>query len=266
MLLPPTNKEPPRPRIIALVACFNDLRYLQGWFENIRGRVDGIVALDDGSTDSSADFIAAQPETTLLLRNPAAMKTEWDETSNRRQLVTAGQALGADWFLTIDCDERVEDHFWNELNTILAWADREAISVCSFRLRELWDSPKHFRVDGIWGRKTKGAFFRNLGTDHQFDLSKWHGEWFPMQYLGSTAHRVIPYDLYHLKMIEPQDRIARRQLYKSLDPDNSFQAIGYDYLIDDHGLKLEALPQGHNYRGFPKGCLTSSNLVEDENL
>ena len=105
MLPTPETSPNRRPRIVALVSIFNELRYLPGWFDNIRGRISAVAAIDDGSADASADYVAAQPETTLLLRTPAASKGEWDETINRRTLVTAGQGLGADWFLTTDCDD-----------------------------------------------------------------------------------------------------------------------------------------------------------------
>ena len=41
------------------------------------------------------------------------------------------------------------------------------------------------------------------------------------------------FNLYHLKMINPERRAARRDLYSRLDPKQKYQALGYDYLLDE---------------------------------
>jgi glycosyltransferase involved in cell wall biosynthesis len=235
-------------RIVALLPFCDEARYLPGYFANLRGRVDGVVALDDGSRDGGAEFVAARPETRRLLRNDADGKAGWDEAANRRALVTAGHELGADWFLALDADERLEDGFWRDLDRLVAGAERDGVLACSFRLRELWHAPDRYRVDGLWGRKTKAAFFRNLGDEHVFDDAAWHGEWVPMQCWGTPACCAISYDLYHLKMIRAEDRAARRALYEGLDPDNAFQPIGYAYLTDADGLETVAIEPGREYR------------------
>lgn len=237
-------------KVVALLAFLDEIRYLPGWYEHVAGRVDGVVALDDGSTDGGGEYAASRPETVRLIRVDPNDKMGWDEPGNRRVLVTAGQEVGADWFLTVDADERVGDRFWHDLDDIVGWADREGVVACSFRLRELWDRPDQYRADGIWGRKTKAAFFRNLGAAHQFDEAEWHGEWVPMQVWETPACQVIDYDLYHLKMIDPAARRARRARYEALDPRLSFQPVGYAYLTDETGIELRRIPPGA-YRGVP---------------
>lgn len=238
-------------RILALLAFCDEERYLPGYFENLRGRVDGVVALDDGSRDRGAAFVAAQPETVELLRNDPDAKPGWDEAANRRVLVGAGQRIGADWFLATDADERVEDGFWLDVDEVVADAERDGVLACAFRLRELWDSPARYRVDGIWGRKTKAVFFRNVGAEHVFDDAAWHGEWVPMQCWGTPSCRPIPYDLYHLKMIDGAERAARRARYEALDPNSEFQEIGYAYLTDELGLETAPVEPPRSYRGQP---------------
>jgi hypothetical protein len=48
-------------------------------------------------------------------------------------------------------------------------------------------------------------------------------------------------------MIARKRRMGRAALYNHLDPGRRMQAIGYDYLADDHGAILEQIPAG---RGF----------------
>lgn len=233
------------------MAFYNEMKYLPGWFENVRGRVSAVVLLDDGSTDGGGEYASAQAETTVLLTTDPRTKTGWDEPGNRRRLITAGQEVGADWFLTIDADERLEDAFWDDLDGLLRWAGESGVDAFKFRLREMWNSPTSYRSDGIWGLKTKLAFFRNAGAAHDYDDSAWHGEWVPMHYMRDERCRQVAYDLFHLKMIREEDRVARRDRYKALDPENKYQLIGYDYLTDERGMLITPLAPGQSYRGMP---------------
>ncbi|QNH33267.1 hypothetical protein [Aminobacter sp. MDW-2] len=52
-------------------------------------------------------------------------------------------------------------------------------------------------------------------------------------------------NLYHLKMIDPARRSARRDLL--LDPHRRDQAIGCDYLADETGVRLETIPADRSY-------------------
>ena len=50
---------------------------------------------------------------------------------------------------------------------------------------------------------------------------------------------VADLEVYHLRMLEPADREARRRRYEALDPDAAFQpGLGYAYLTDEAGLRL----------------------------
>lgn len=40
-------------RLLALVPFRDEMRFLPGLFENLTGQVDGVIALDDQSTDDS---------------------------------------------------------------------------------------------------------------------------------------------------------------------------------------------------------------------
>ena len=51
-----------RPRVLALTAFRDEMRFLPGFFDSVGSHVDGILALDDGSTDGSGYYAAGRAE------------------------------------------------------------------------------------------------------------------------------------------------------------------------------------------------------------
>lgn len=234
-----------RTRLVALLAVRDGMRYLPGFLRNVVPQVDGIVALDDGSSDGSAELLAAHDAVLELIRNPVD-RPAWDEMGNHRALVAAALRQGAQWAICVDADERLESAFRTRAERVIArgrWLGCDAYAV---HLRELWDDPGQFRVDGIWGRKLVARLFR-LRADHQFDDRQLHGVKAPLQSRRFGRFPRADLTLYHLAMLEAADREARRRRYEVADPDRRWQRIGYDYLTDPRGLTLAPIPEGRGY-------------------
>ncbi len=236
-----------RPRILALLQCRNEMSYLPGYFENVAPQVDGIIALDDGSVDGSAEFVAAQPGVLQLIRKPPAEPHVWDEPGNRRLLIEAALDHQPDWLIAVDADERLEQTFRARAEAVIERAERDGHAACFVVLRELWDGPDTYRADGIWGTKLRTRLFK-ASHGHEFDERGVHGEWAPR---GSSANGSLPRAdlvIYHLGMIDTADRKARQARYVELDPDRRWQAMGYEYLTDETDLRLKRIPRGRGYR------------------
>ncbi len=235
--------------MIALLQFRDEERFLPGWLANVEACVDGIVALDDGSTDRSAEIVAAHPKVIELRRRPAGQA--WDERANQVELVGAGRELGAEWLLCLDADERLETRFVESARELLAEADRDGIDVFRFNLRELWDDPHHYRCDGIWGKKMLCRLFRNRPEDRRFDPRKLHRFWMPLELVADleAVSRHTELNIYHLRMIRPEDRARRAARYQELDPGALYQPQGYSYLVDESGLARVRIPPERGY--FP---------------
>jgi glycosyltransferase involved in cell wall biosynthesis len=231
-------------RLLALVAARDERSELPGLIANLAPHVDGIVALDDGSVDGTGAWLEQQPAVLEVLQ---VDRGPWDEPRNHRLLVAAGVRHGADWLLSIDADERVEEQFRDRAERVIRRGGLLGLQAFALRLRDLWDGEDRVRADGIWGRKQVARLFRAC-ADHGFDESALHAHKAPLQ--ARVRGRFVPADLilYHRAMLTAESRAERRARYERLDPDGAHQAIGYAYLTDETGLRLEPLPPGRAWR------------------
>jgi len=220
------------------------MRLLPGFIGNVAPHVDGIIALDDGSTDGSREYLGARPEVLEVLS--VQRSTRWDEVGNYRLLVSAARRHRAEWLVCLDVDERVEREFRARAERVIRRGRLLRISAYALRLHELWGDTRRFRADGIWGRKAVARLFR-LREDHIFDDKPVHGIKAPLQARWCGRYPLADLRIYHLGMLHSSDRAARRRRYERADPEERYQPIGYAYLTDERGLRLEEAPPGRNY-------------------
>lgn len=243
-------RRPRKTRILALLAFRNEMRFLPDYFENIRPLVDGVVALDDGSTDGSTEFVAHQPEVLQLLRLPPHEVHHWDDALNHRRLVEAAWEHHPDWLLGLDADERLEQGFRERAEQEIARGRQKGHRAYRLHLREIWDDPLSYRADGIWGTKSSARFFE-ARRDHEFHMQRLHCHWAPLNSRENFDFPQADLYFYHLRMLTPEDRAARQARYEGLDPGRDFQSIGYGYMTETEGLRLERIATGREYRPLP---------------
>jgi glycosyltransferase involved in cell wall biosynthesis len=235
-----------RVRMIATIMVRNEREHLPGMLRNVGPQVDGIVALDDGSDDGTDRLLEQSPYVLEVMRNPPD-RPAWDEPGGHRRLVAAALRHRADWIITVDADERLEREFRIRAERVIRRGSRFGLTAFSVHIRDLWDSPDHYRADGVWGRKRAPRLFR-ARPDHQFDERPLHAAKAPLQgkVLGSFPRADLV--IYHLRMIRQESRIARRERYQRLDPDERWQPnVGYAYLTDERGLELRRVPADRGY-------------------
>lgn len=209
-----------KPKIIALFAYRYDEHLIPDLLENIRPFTDGWIAWDDTK------------RTDLW----------YNEGQIRRSLIEQARSSGADWVLAVDPDERYEQSLSVRISEMIS-GDR--FNLWGFRFREMY-APDQYRVDGVWGDKVRFNLFA-LNPGQTFMDMHVHCPWCPTN--PEYKHVLTDLNLYHLKMIDPQARKDRADLYDKVDV-SGLQTLGYDYLADETGIILENIPDGKGYSPY----------------
>jgi hypothetical protein len=237
-----------QPKIACVMQLRNEALHLEGCLSHLREYVDGVVALDDGSTDTTAAILNRDSVVVDCIKKANHEPHEWNELNNKQLLLKRARQLGFDWVLCCDADERYEIAFLERLRQIACAFSVDELGCVSVALREMWNTPKKYRIDGIWGAKTRARFF-SLPDSVEFGLEQeLHGQWYPDHIRRYARMLHADHNLYHLKSIAQEDRVKRRDFYKKLDPGNKFQTMGYDYLAQEgDGVQIEEIAPGHEY-------------------
>lgn len=178
----------------------------------------------------------------------------------RQELQKAGIQTG-DWVFVTSPDERLEvgaeKIIREEIEKPLG------LRTYSFDLKEMF-TPTEYRIDGIWGLKTRPRLYPYL-PGQIFSTRRIQQSPIPRSTYTQKYKRLkLDLNIYHLKMIEPENREQRVEQYKKTDPNYQFQRrnnpklkeidkegrfekLGYDYLADLDGMILEELPKGREF-------------------
>jgi glycosyltransferase involved in cell wall biosynthesis len=236
----------PRLKLFCLIAVRDEERYLPGFLHHIREHVDGIVALDDGSTDRTAEILGREKRVVALLREARGGPPHAHESANRHRLLVEAARLKARWVLCADADERLELGFLRRLRDEAKSGERTGQHIRCLKVVNLWNAPDLYRGDGLCGPRWAPRMFR-IPDAFTARAAGMHQPWYPPELdRAPTAH--MDAFLYHLRMIDRGERAARFAKFRSIDPDNTHQAIGYGHLIDETGLDLLPVLEARRYR------------------
>jgi glycosyltransferase involved in cell wall biosynthesis len=104
-------------RIMGMIRERNEGILLQDSLDHLSQFVDAIVVFDDASDDNSVAIAMAHPAVVEVVQNRVWRKTNrlWEETSNRRKLLSTARKYNPNWFFYADADERFEGDIKNFL-------------------------------------------------------------------------------------------------------------------------------------------------------
>jgi hypothetical protein len=214
-----------RPRVVGLLPARNAATDLPGYFDSIARVVDAVVALDDGSTDETADILEAQPLVELLLRKARrATYAGWDDSANRNRLLAAALELEPHWFLFLDSDERLDPH---DAAALREFIDHDALEGHAYGMRvfRMIGDLRHWDRAALW-------VYRLFARDGNHSLPTQRLHFVPIppsiprdRWLQTTVR------IQHLAGLTEGHRRKRFEKYLEADPHNRFQP-SYANLLD----------------------------------
>jgi glycosyltransferase involved in cell wall biosynthesis len=146
-------------KIIALLPFKNEAHVLPSYLSTVKPLVDEIIAIDDGSTDKSAE-IMKKAGATVLSWEKERMKFGWAELGIRQKLLELGREAGGTHFVILDADETFTRPFLKVAHRVLERLE-PGQRVCMQWLA-MWKSVDHYRDDSsVWSNNYKDFVFRD---------------------------------------------------------------------------------------------------------
>lgn len=215
--------------VIALLPVRNSAHHLDRYFACVGNFVDGIVALDDGSTDDTAARLRASPMVRKLLQNPVRdTYAGWDDAGNRQRLLEAAESLRPQWILQLDADEEITGSDARLLVQLLS-TPRLSHMAYGFQVFRMLDAEGlTYDKSSLWvNRLFRYAPGMRLATE------RLHVDPVPKCIHGRRRLRTN-IRIRHFASVTAADRTARFEKYRQADPSNQFQN-SYQNLLDAPG-------------------------------
>lgn len=222
-----------RRRLVALLPVRNGGSLLPGWLDCVDEFADDVIALDDGSTDDTADILRSHPLPSRVLTNPPRPGYEgWDDRANRTRLLEAVQP--GDWVLFLDADERVAPGDGGAVRSLLAEA--EPGFAYGFEIHRATDDLTRYDPAGRW-------VYRMFRREEAQEFADKRLHFVPVpndiprrRYLRTSIR------LLHLGTTSLGDGSARVAKYLEADADHRWQD-SYEHLSDPPGSLVPLAPR-----------------------
>lgn len=237
-LMEPRSEDRGRPRLVCLLPARNAERLLPGYLESVATFADAVIALDDGSTDRTAELLRDADLVERVITNPRrGGYAGWDDAANRQRLLDAALEDDADWVLYLDADERIDLADATALRRLVNEAADRACAY-GFRVFRMAGDEQHYDRAGLWvyrlfapsaGQRLPADRLHFVPVPEEVPRGRW---------LNTTIR------IKHLASLTQADRVARRAKYADADPELRWQA-DYSALLDGGDVRPWApRPQG----------------------
>jgi len=218
-----------RPKLTAGIRVKNGERFAEECLKDLCDYVDEIVILDDGSTDRTIDICRSFPKVTQIVRWE---KNFFHEGIDRNVVLALVKNTNPQWILLPDIDEVFEARFKKEIEAMMRAPD---VGMYAFLFCHFWRSRTHYRIDGKWGKETRGFPIPRLVRNQPGLQYPVHRPLGTAQITGIKGRCVVSeIRVKHYGHLYEDLSRAKVDLYASLDP-----GVDYTYMVDERGLELE---------------------------
>jgi glycosyltransferase involved in cell wall biosynthesis len=210
---------------IVLAQSYNESEIILDFLENMARYFDGIILLDDGSTDDTYEK-AVHPKLLLKVKKK---RTGFIDIENRNILLDLASFFSSEWFCFMDTDERFDERFVDFDSA----TSNDHADILFFGTVNLWNSPSTYNAEYPFSRRgimSKLRMFRNIGhCQIHTDKKRVHFSLMPYQ------KNLVPCNVlyWHYGMITKSLREEKYGFYERED-------VANDQKSYEHMLKHEA--------------------------
>jgi hypothetical protein len=223
-------------KIICLTPVKNGEVYIKNFFKENDVYIDFYIFLNDNSIDTTVSLLKENPKVLSILHRESA--DIFDDLINRNLLLTEAQkfANSSDWIIWLDIDEVLFNFKITDTNSIHG--------VLNLQMVHLWNSTTYYNTEYPYSDKgiqykIRGFKVNNLVNWILPSTNRLHFPLLPSNY--NNENILIPNGyILHYANVTKENREARYIRYKKDDPDNKFQSIGYNHLLN-HNPKLNSI-------------------------
>jgi glycosyltransferase involved in cell wall biosynthesis len=212
-------------------------RYLKEVLDDISVYTNGLVILDNASTDDTVSICLSYPK--LLDLEIDSTDFRINELHLRKKLVELCLAQRPNWVLILDADEIMEDNFKIELPSLME-APRETVKWYSFYHYHFWGSREFYRVDKLW--KPHNSAICMFRVDESINYS-WTSKPFACGRVPTSLSREpgkkTSIRIKHYGYANPKDIKKKYEWYKAQDPTGKYHQKSHLESILDADVVLE---------------------------
>lgn len=217
-------------KLITVCRARNAQYYLGQYLNHASIYSDEIIVLLDRTTDGSEIICKSHPKVTEIIK----MDSGFDEFRDRTLLSKKAVEHGADWILSLDSDEIIEDSFTYDYSHLLMQPLNPEIFCYDLSFRNFFNGQTHFRSDGVFGNIHGVRMWRVLPNQRirsvgHSGLHCTHGPLFPPFYTRSLRTRIK-----HYGYDTPEKCMTKYKWYTKMDPNPDTVSTGpegYKHLI-----------------------------------
>jgi|GEM_PF-6416556 len=248
-------------RLIATVRIKNEAWILEQWLKRTSEYVDGIIAIDNYSTDGSLEILKSHPLVIRLIERKKP--TVWDELTDRNLLLDLARQYRAEWVHIADPDEIMDARLPAQIDTILK---TPGIGRHFFKEVTLWRSTDMYRVD------KPEMYHRMSGTNQIIKLTK-QLRWIPSKQ-QKTSKRLL--QSLHYRRLIPKRKMGNFT-YQGLIGDTHYHEnlvrLHYHFVDWNHAFlvhlraaAIEAIQMKYHLKDVPEIVAWATQRLDESGL